>query len=57
MAAVTEVFMEKVCLAPHSLSIALEMPEEAIYSLEGMYQKKNFKLPLMVSPLTELWER
>lgn len=41
MAAVTEVFMEKVCLAPHSLSIALEMPEEAIYSLEAMYQRRK----------------
>lgn len=36
MVTVIEGFMEKVCLAPHSLPITLEMPGEATCSLEGM---------------------
>lgn len=36
MATVIKGFMEKVCLALHSLSIILEMSGEAMYSLEGM---------------------
>lgn len=57
MATVVEGFMEKVCLAPHSLSIMLEMPGEATYSLEGMYlRRKTWSCHWWVS-IWQLWER
>lgn len=57
MATVIGGFMEKVCLAPHSLSIMLEMPGEATYSVEGMYlRRKTWSCHWWVS-IWQLWER